>query len=150
MKKIMTGLIFAMWAMMAYAHEVQVNQVWTRATVAGQKSAGVFMEILVPRDAMLIKAYTPWAKKTELHEMKMEGDIMKMRPIKSIVLQANVPTVLKPGGVHVMILGLKKPLKIGDKLPLKLTFEFADKHKEEIVINADVVAQTAVGTQVAH
>jgi copper(I)-binding protein len=150
MKKIMTGLIFAVWATMAFAHEVQVNQVWARATVAGQKSAGVFMEILTSRDAMFVKVHTPWAKKAELHEMKMEGDVMKMRPVKHILLQANTPTVLKPGGLHVMLLDLKKPLKVGDKLPLKLTFEFADKRKEDIAVNADVVAQTAVGVQVAH
>ena len=145
MKKMLAGILLAVCSTGIFAHEVQVNQAWARATPVGQDSAGVFMEILVPRDAKLIEARTRGAKKTELHEMKMERDIMKMRPVKSIPLPANTPTVLKPGGLHIMLLGLKKPLKQGDKLPLTLVVEFSGKQKEEILINADVVAPTATG-----
>ena len=147
MKKMIIGLILTVFSSLVLAQEVQVNRVWTRATVPGQTSAGVFMEIVSPRDALFIKADTGFAKRTELHEMKMQGDVMKMRAVKSIVVPANIPTLLQPGGLHVMLMDLKAPLIAGEKLPMKLTFEFADKTREVVAVNAEVVLQTSTNTK---
>lgn len=158
MKKLLTGLILATCSMLVFGHEIIVSNAWARATVAEQKSAGVYMEILSAREAKLIKAQSEVAEKTELHTMYMEGDVMKMRPVDAIALKAYPSSAskpsgfhlyLKPGSFHIMLLGLKKPLQLGDKLPLKLTFEFANKQLEEIIVNAEVVAATAKGVQVS-
>ena len=70
----------------------------------------------------LIAASSPSAVEVQLHEMSMDGNIMKMRQIKEILVPAGSSTDLKPGGFHLMLIGIKSPLKVGDSVPLKLKF----------------------------
>ncbi|MFA7241725.1 MAG: copper chaperone PCu(A)C [Sulfuricellaceae bacterium] len=82
------------------------------------------------KDHKMVKAESTAANVTELHTHIHEGGMMKMRPVKDIEIKAGSETALKPGGLHVMLIDLKKPLKEGDNVTLKLTFE--DNSSKEI------------------
>lgn len=146
MKKTMVGLILAVCSHLIYAQDVMINEARVRATVPGQKTAAVFMEIVASKSGSLTKAETKVAQ-AELHEMKMQGDVMKMRQVDEIVFEANQPIFLRPGGLHIMLLDLKKPLKVGNKVPLKLTFKYADGSKEHVKVKANVVGKITQNDQ---
>lgn len=101
-----------------------------RATVPGQPSGAAYLSIENHgKDAdKLIAVSSSIAKSTQIHTMSMEGDVMKMREVDGIALKPASKTVMQPGsGYHIMLIGLKQPLKIGDQFPLTLIFEKAGK-----------------------
>ena len=110
------------WAQTA---AVKVEGAWARASVQGQKGTGAFMRLTAPDGARLVRAESPAAGVTEVHEMKMDGDIMKMRAVPALDLPAGKTVELKPGGYHVMLLDLKAPLAKGASVPLTLVFQDA-------------------------
>ena len=110
------------WAQTA---AVKVEGAWARASVQGQKATGAFMRLTAQDSARLVRAESPAAGITEVHEMKMEGDIMKMRAIPALDLPAGKTVELKPGGYHVMLLDLKAPLAKDTSVPLTLVFQDA-------------------------
>ena len=114
-----------------------------RGTVAGQKVTGAFMQLSSPTDATLIGAASPAAKFVEIHEMKKEGEMMKMKAIDRLPLPAGKPVDLKPGGYHVMLFDLKQPLKEGDIVPLTLSFEDKSGKKSTVEVKAAVKSLTA-------
>lgn len=109
----------------ANAGPVQILAPFARPTPA--KVGGIFLTLKNTggADDKLIRAASPAAENVELHTNVKDGDAMRMRPVDSIPLAANGETKLEPGGYHVMLIGLKQPLKTGDKVPLTLTFEKA-------------------------
>ncbi|WP_273429883.1 copper chaperone PCu(A)C [Chitinibacter tainanensis] len=112
---------------LSYAHgftvgDLTIQHPWARATAPAAKNAGAFMLIKTTKDDQLVKVDSDIAEKTELHEMKMADGVMKMSPIASLPVTVAAPAKLAPGGYHVMLLGLKRPLVAGEKFPLKLTF----------------------------
>jgi len=120
----------------AYA-EVTVDGPWVRATVAGLKDTGAFMKLSSPTAARLVKADSPAAAHVELHESVVVDNVMKMRPIGSIGIPAGQPVDLKPGGLHVMLIGVKAPLKDGDQVPLTLVFD-VDGKQQTVTLTAPV------------
>lgn len=108
----------------AEAH-VAVEGAWARASVAGQKATGAFMRLTAPETMRLVRAQSPAAGVTEVHEMKMDGDVMKMRAIPALDLPAGQAVDLKPGGYHVMLMDLKAPLPKGSTVPVTLFFQNA-------------------------
>jgi copper(I)-binding protein len=108
------------------AAKVQVSDAWIRPAVKGQSGTGGFMNLMSPEGATLVGFSTPIAEIAELHEMAMQGDVMRMRPIESLALPAGQTVGLKPGGHHLMLMGLKKPLKVGDQIPLTLKLKAAN------------------------
>ncbi|MBP6776321.1 MAG: copper chaperone PCu(A)C [Piscinibacter sp.] len=118
--------------------QVSVKDPWVRATVAGQKATGAFMQIADPAGGKLVSASTSVAGVVELHEMSMEGTTMKMRAVPAIDLPAGKPVELKPGGLHVMLMDLKQPLSAGDSVALTLVVEGKDKKRETIEVKAAV------------
>lgn len=109
-----------------YAQTVEIRDAWVRATVKGQTATGAFMKITAKDDARLIGASSPVAGVTEVHEMKMEGDVMKMRAVPGgLDLPAGKTVELKPGGYHMMMMDLKAPLAKGSTVPLTLVFKDA-------------------------
>jgi copper(I)-binding protein len=129
-------------AMAAAAQDFQlgplkIDQLWARPTVAGQSAGGGFLSIQNGggKPDRLLGGSSPAAAAVEVHEMRMEGDVMRMREIKSLELPAGKRVTLAPGGFHLMMIGLKAPLKVGDKVPVKLRFEAAGE--------IDVVFQVA-------
>ena len=116
--------------------QVAVKDAWVRATVPHQKSTGAFMQISSVKPVRLIGVSSPVAGITEVHEMKMDGGVMKMRAVESLDLAAGQALELKPGGYHVMLMELKSPIKDGDSVPLSLVFEGADKKRETVEVKA--------------
>jgi periplasmic copper chaperone A len=96
-----------------------------RTTVPGQKASGAFMTITSKADLKLVGASSPVAGVTEVHEMKMSGDVMQMRAITSLDLPAGKAVALRPGGLHVMLLDLKAALPKDSTVPLTLMFKDA-------------------------
>src|SRR6478752_2265271 len=90
---------------------VAVAGAWARATVQGQRSSGAFMTLTASEPVTLVGIATPVAGIAEVHEMKMEGDVMRMRAVQALPLPANKPVQLAPGGYHLMLQDLKAPLK---------------------------------------
>ena len=98
------------------------------------------MEIVSPRDARLTGVASPVARAAEVHLMTMDDGIMKMRLVEALDLPAGRPVKLAPGGYHVMLFDLKKPLLAGEKVPLTLVIEEAGKRTQKIAVSAIVRA----------
>lgn len=122
----------------SHAQEVVVKDAWIRGTVQGQNATGAFMELTGKSNARLVGAASPVAKTVEVHNMTVENGVMKMFPVEGVDLPAGKPVKLAPGGYHVMLINLQKPLNAGDKVPLKLTFELANKKRETVDLTVDV------------
>ncbi len=120
------------------AADLDIKSPWVRGTVAGQKATGAFMELTSASGVAIVGASSPVANITEIHEMKMDGGIMKMRAIPRLDVAAGKPVSLAPGGYHVMLMDLKQQLKKGDVVPLTLQIESKDKRVETIEVKAEV------------
>ena len=114
----------------ALAHDYQVKSLqvsnpFARATPPGARVAGAFMTIKNQgtETDRLVSASSPVAGLVEIHEMAMDGGMMKMRAIKGLDVKPGTTVEFKPGGYHVMLEDLKQPLKEGDRIPVRLTFE---------------------------
>jgi copper(I)-binding protein len=118
--------------------QVTVSQAWAKATVPGQKVGAAYMELKSAESAALVSAASPAAGMTEVHEMKMESGVMKMRAVERIELPAGKTVKLEPGGYHVMLMGLRKPLKAGDTVPITLTIETSGKKRHSVQVQAPV------------
>jgi len=117
---------------------LEVDDAWARATVPGQMVGSVYMNLTSAKPAKLIKVESPIAGTAEIHFMRMKGDVMEMREIKELKLPAGKTVTLAPGGYHIMLFDLKRPLKTGETVPLKLTIHFADKLESVVDITAPV------------
>ena len=115
-----------------------VEQARARATVGKMPNSAAFLQIENKGNAddELLSASSPAAERVEIHSMSMEGDVMKMRAVDGVAIKAGDKVEMKPGqGYHLMMMGLKKPLKAGEKFPLTLNFRKAGKMK----VSVDVV-----------
>lgn len=119
---------------------VKVDDPWVRATVAPQKTTGAFMQLTANRPLTVVAASSPVAEVVEIHEMKMEAGVMKMRAVDALPLPAGQAVALQPGSYHVMLMGLKGPIKAGDTVPLTLTVEGADHQRSRVEIKAQARA----------
>jgi hypothetical protein len=132
---IFLALLGALACQAAWASHVVVSNAWVRATMPGQEVAGAFMDIQSDVATKLVAAASPATPQVEVHEMKMDGNMMRMREVRSIDVPKNSVVSLKPGGYHIMLMKLKKPINAGDKVPLTLIVETAGK-REKISIDA--------------
>ncbi|MEI8157805.1 MAG: copper chaperone PCu(A)C, partial [Burkholderiales bacterium] len=97
--------VFALSSGALFAQTVDVKDAWARATVPGQKATGAFMKLTAKEGTKLVAISSPVAGVGEVHEMKMEGDVMKMRAVTGgLDLPAGKAVELKPGGYHVMLM----------------------------------------------
>jgi len=121
----------------AAAHaQVSVDKPWVRTTVPQQTTTGAFMTITSAQGGKLVAASSPIASSVEVHEMKMDGDTMKMRPVDTLPLPAGKPVELKAGAYHMMLLGLKAPVKFGDVVPIRLVIEDAKGKRQTVDVKA--------------
>ena len=134
----LTSVLLALSATTAFAGDIEIKAPWVRGTVAGQTATGAFMEITSKSGASLVGAASPVAGVTEVHEMKMDDGVMKMRAVARLDLPAGKPVILGPGGYHVMLMNLKQMIKTGDSVPLTLQFEGKDKKVEMVEVVAEV------------
>jgi hypothetical protein len=123
--------------------QVEVKDAWVRGTVATQTATGAFMRLTASEDARLVDAKSPVAGAVEIHEMRMDGNVMRMRAVKGLDLPAGRAVELKPGGYHVMLMELKQPLKEGESVPLSITVETKAGKRTTIDLSAPVKAVTA-------
>jgi periplasmic copper chaperone A len=112
-----------------FASDIQVEKAWARATAPGQDTAGVDMTITSKQDATLVGASSAVCKTIELHSMTMthESGMMKMREVSAIKLPAGKPVNLGESGYHLMLTGLKAPLKAGESVPLTLDIKVSNR-----------------------
>ena len=103
--------------------QTTVKDGWVRSTVEPQKATGAFMQITSAQGGKLIAVQSPAAGVAEVHEMAMDGNVMKMRAVPALDLPAGKAVELKPGGYHVMLMDLKQAVKAGETVPLTLTIE---------------------------
>jgi len=125
--------------------DVTVTQPWVRGTVAPQKTTGAFMKLNSTSDAKLVSAASPSAKQVEIHEMVMVNNVMRMRPIAEIPLPAGKEVALKPGGYHIMLMGIEHQLKQGDVVPITLTVREGDGKSRTVAVQAEVRDLAAAG-----
>jgi copper(I)-binding protein len=131
--------ILAMACGSLYAQSVEVKDAWVRTSVPGQKATGAFMKITAKDGAKLVAVSSPAAGVAEVHEMKMEGDVMKMRAVQGgLDLPAGKTVELKPGGYHVMLMDLKAPLPKDSTLPLTLVFKDAKGVESKVELKVPV------------
>lgn len=121
--------------------QTTVKDAWVRGTVPQQKATGLFAQITSAQGGRLVSAASPAAGVVEIHEMSMDGSVMKMRALPNgLALPAGQAVELKPGGYHVMLMDLKQPLKAGDSVAVTLVVEGADKKRETITLTVPVKA----------
>ncbi|WNK01408.1 copper chaperone PCu(A)C [Thalassospiraceae bacterium LMO-JJ14] len=120
----------------ALAGDIQITQPWARASAGMAKAGAAFLAVqnTGATDDRLVAARADVSKKVELHTHIKEGDLMKMRQVMAIDVPAGKTVALQPGGLHVMFMGLKAPLKTGAHFPLTLVFEKAG----EITVDVEV------------
>lgn len=128
MKRILIAAFAALFAFAApwpaLAADIKVDDAWARPTLGQARNGAAYMTISTTGAAdRLVGASAPVAGKTELHTMTMNNNVMQMRPVDAIQVAPGTEVKLQPGGLHVMLLDLKSPLKQGDKFPLTLKFE---------------------------
>jgi copper(I)-binding protein len=130
--------------------QVSVSGAWARGTVEGQKATGAFMQLRSADGAALVGVESPAAGVAEIHEMRMEGNTMRMRAVPRLELPPGQPVDLKPGGYHIMLMDLRAPLRKGESVPLKLKFQGKDGKPQELEIKAEVRDLTAGGGKTKH
>ena len=124
MKRILIAAFAALLAFPAFAADIKVDDAWARPTLGQARNGAAYLTISTTGTAdRLIAASAPVAGKTELHTMTMNNNVMQMRPVDAIQVTPGTDVKLQPGGLHVMLLDLKSPLKLGEKFPLTLKFE---------------------------
>ena len=122
------------------ASPVAVANAWARATVPGQMASGAFMTLTSPTQVKLVGVSTPMAGVAQVHEMAMQGTTMTMHASGALDLPAGRAVELKPGGYHVMLMDLKQPLKAGERIPITLRIEGADRKVSEQTISVEVMS----------
>jgi len=121
-------------AAVAQTGQVELKDAWARATPGKAENGAAYLTIVSPGADRLVSVSTPVAKKAELHTMTTEGGVMKMRPLAGVDVPAGQPVTLKPGGAHIMLMGLNQPLQAGQSFPLTLSFEKAGQREVTVAI----------------
>ncbi|NDH60174.1 MAG: copper chaperone PCu(A)C [Alphaproteobacteria bacterium] len=114
---------------------LEISQPWTRATPATAQSAGGFLTVTNKGTTpdRLIAAQSSVSAKVEVHEMRMDGNVMKMRELeKGLEIAPGATVMLKPGSYHIMFMGLKAPIAKDSMVPVTLVFEKAGSIEVEL------------------
>ncbi|MBK7417499.1 MAG: copper chaperone PCu(A)C [Dechloromonas sp.] len=140
---LLASLLVSAGALAAAADMVTVDEPYVRLAPPNAPATGAFMVIknAGDKDVKVVKADNPASKATELHTHLNENGVMKMRPVAAIDVKSKGEAVLKPGGLHVMLINLNAPMKEGDVVPITLTFDDGSSKK----VDAKVVKTMAAG-----
>ena len=140
---LLASLMVSAGALAAAADMVTVDEPYVRLAPPNAPATGAFMVIknAGDKDVKVVKADNPASKVTELHTHLNENGVMKMRPVAAIDVKSKGEAVLKPGGLHVMMINLNAPMKEGDVVPITLTFDDGSSKK----VDARVVRPMAAG-----
>lgn len=123
------------------ANTVKVSDDWVRASAPGQSVGAAYMTLQSPTDTSLVKVESNAADSVEIHSMTMKNGVMQMRMMEALPLTAGKPAKLKPGGFHLMLFDLKKPLKAGEKV--KFTLHFKDSAGKTSVMQVSSTVKAA-------
>jgi copper(I)-binding protein len=141
-KHLIAAALATACAVSAFAQNVTVTDAWARATVQGQKATGAFMTITAKDNVKLVGVSSPVAAVAEIHEMKMDKDVMRMTALPNgLDLSAGKAVEFKPGGYHVMLMDLKAPLAKDTTVPLTLMFQDAKGVKSSVALKVQVGMQ---------
>jgi periplasmic copper chaperone A len=152
MKKSVFPLLALVMTSAAWSQAVpapKVEGAWVRTSVAGQQATGAFMKITAPETMQLVGVSSPVAGVAQVHEMKMDGDVMTMRAISKLELPAGQTIELKPGGYHLMLLDLKQPLAVGSTVRLTLSFRTTTGTESRMELQVPVAARDPAGSAAA-
>lgn len=127
--------------------EMTITQPWVRASVPGQRTTAAFMQLTAAQDSALRAVRTPRAASVELHRTEQVRGMMSMRPVARLALPAGQRVDIAPGGYHLMLLGLKQPLRIGEHVPLTVEIEDAHGQRTALTVDAPVLAIDAQGVE---
>ena len=137
----LAALIVVALSGVSQAHEYKLGDLlidhpWARASIGKAPNGAAYMTITTEgtETDRLLAVESDVANRVELHNHLMVDGVMKMRPVAAIEVAPGEPTLLQPGGLHVMLMGLKAPLKKGESFPMTLVFERAGKVEVEIKI----------------
>jgi copper(I)-binding protein len=123
----------------SYAQTVSIQDAWIRTSVPGQEATGAFMKITAKVDERLVGVSTPAAGVAEVHQMTLDGGVMKMRAVQGgLELPAGKTVALTPGGYHVMLMDLKAPLAMGSTVPMTLLFKDASGAESKVELKVPV------------
>ncbi len=139
----MLAAVAALASQSALAANISVTDAWARATMPGQKVSAAYLQIQSDADARLVSASSPAVPRVEVHEMKMDGDVMRMREVKAIELPKGKTVSLEPGGLHIMLMNLTKPIVAGEVIPLTLLVESGGK-RQTLEVKAEARAPGAM------
>lgn len=139
---LLAGPVFAQDAKVG---DLVIMEPWARATIGQVKTGAAYLTVVNHGAAgdRLLAVSTPVAAKAQLHTHIMDDGVMKMRPVEAIEIEAKGSTALKPGGFHVMLMGVQNPLKEGDAFPMTLTFESAGNVDVEVHVQGIAAMQAA-------
>jgi periplasmic copper chaperone A len=118
---------------------ITVENAWVRPTVPGQDTSAAYMRLRSRDAARLIKITSASADTVQLHRSTMENGIMRMEPLASLDLPAGKTVELAPSGLHLMLMGIKKPLTAGERVSFSLTIASPEKTVSEVEVAANVM-----------
>lgn len=144
------ALLAASFSLTALADTVKISDPWARATAPGAPAAGAFMSLTADANMTLIAAESKASKVVELHTMKMENGVMIMRAVPQIDLPKGQTVSLKPGGLHVMLIGLHAPLKAGEKVDMTLRVKDSQGKEQRLPVSAEIRAMKPDAMPAAH
>lgn len=130
--------------------DVKVEDAWVRAAVPGQVATGAFMVLTADQDSQLLQAHSGVAKDVQIHEMFMQGDVMRMQQVKVITLPARQPVSLDPHGYHIMLMGLNRTISAGDKVPITLVVKDSSGREQSVEVLAPVMPLDATGIRTSE
>ena len=145
LKTLTLGLAFSTFQALAQGPAVKIDGAWARATVPGQKGTGAFMTLTAEQPLRLVAVSSPVAGVSEIHEMKMEGDVMRMRALPALELPAGKAVALRPGGHHLMLMDLKQPLVKDTQVPVTLRFVDAQGKTSEMQLSLPIALAAPAG-----
>ncbi len=137
MRRIAAYIVAALLPLAAHAG-VTATDAWVRGTVPAQSATGAFLTLTSTAEAKLIAVSTPAAKMAEIHATQESGGVMHMHELDAIALPPGKRVELKPGGFHIMLMGLTRALGAGDQVPLTLTIEERSGKRTQVQVRAEV------------
>ena len=141
MRRFFLSWLILIFIPLAHAAEsVRVHGAWVRLPPPGAEIGVTYLTLEAKQGMTLISAQSPAAESVELHSMTMHNGVMRMRHLPTLALAAGKPVKLEPGGLHLMLINLKKPLQVGDTVQLDLNFSQGKRAPHTVRVQALVKA----------
>jgi copper(I)-binding protein len=129
------------------AAQVVISEPWVRGTVEGQTSTVAYMTLKSGVATRLVSVTSPLAARCTVHEMTMDGNLMRMRALDALQIPAGATVRLEEGHDHLMLEGLKRPIKAGETVSLTLQFVDSKGARQTVKVQAPVRALGAISDQ---